>query len=67
MSISQGEVGQVRVAQAIPPKHPLTLATILTVLAGFLDAAAYIELNHLYVSFMSGNSVCGPALIVAPR
>jgi uncharacterized membrane protein YoaK (UPF0700 family) len=56
MSILQGEVGQVHVAQAIPPKHPLTLATILTVLAGFLDAAAYIELNHLYVSFMSGNS-----------
>nr|WP_255607241.1 YoaK family protein [Ancylobacter sp. Lp-2] len=28
----------------------------MTVLAGTLDAAAYIELNHLYVSFMSGNS-----------
>jgi len=37
-------------------KRPLVLATIFTALAGFLDAAAYIQLNHLYVSFMSGNS-----------
>lgn len=38
------------------PAHPVMYATLLTVLAGFLDAAAYSELNHLYVSFMSGNS-----------
>ena len=38
------------------PRRPLILATVLTALAGFLDAAGYVELNHLYVSFMSGNS-----------
>jgi oxalate decarboxylase len=31
-------------------------ATLLTLTAGFLDASAYVELDHLYVSFMSGNS-----------
>ena len=36
--------------------RPLSLATALTTLAGFLDATAFIALDHLYVSFMSGNS-----------
>jgi uncharacterized membrane protein YoaK (UPF0700 family) len=36
--------------------YPLALAASLTGIAGFLDAAAFIKLNHLYVSFMSGNS-----------
>ncbi|TDT88446.1 uncharacterized membrane protein YoaK (UPF0700 family) [Azorhizobium sp. AG788] len=38
------------------PRHPLTFALTLTGLAGFLDAAAYVRFDHLYVSFMSGNS-----------
>jgi uncharacterized membrane protein YoaK (UPF0700 family) len=36
--------------------RPVLFATLLTAVAGLLDAAAYIELNHLFVSFMSGNS-----------
>nr|WP_223217290.1 YoaK family protein [Rhizobium cauense] len=31
-------------------------ASSATALAGFLDAVGYAQLNHLYVSFMSGNS-----------
>lgn len=38
------------------PPHPLAFALTLTGLAGFLDAAAFVRFNHLYVSFMSGNS-----------
>jgi len=38
------------------PVRPVVLATALTALAGFLDAVAFIALNHVYVSFMSGNS-----------
>lgn len=38
------------------PSHPLPFALTLTGLAGFLDAAAFVRFNHLYVSFMSGNS-----------
>lgn len=38
------------------PNHLAVFATVLTLLSGFLDAVAYVELNHLYVSFMSGNS-----------
>jgi uncharacterized membrane protein YoaK (UPF0700 family) len=41
---------------ATEASHPVVFATLLTAVAGFLDAAAYIELNHLFVSFMSGNS-----------
>ncbi len=37
-------------------RHQAVLATLLTALAGFLDAVGYIHLDHLYVSFMSGNS-----------
>ncbi|MDE1568620.1 YoaK family protein [Aquabacter sp. P-9] len=37
-------------------RHPLAFALILTGLAGFLDAAAFVQFDHLYVSFMSGNS-----------
>lgn len=43
-------------AGAAEAHHPLAFALILTGLAGFLDAAAYVRFNHLYVSFMSGNS-----------
>lgn len=42
--------------QSRPAPILLLHTTVLTVLAGFLDATAYAELNHLYVSFMSGNS-----------
>jgi len=31
-------------------------ATVMTVLAGFVDAVGYSAMGHLYVSFMSGNS-----------
>lgn len=41
---------------AFAPRWPVVFATALTALAGFLDAVGYIELKHLYVSFMSGNS-----------
>jgi uncharacterized membrane protein YoaK (UPF0700 family) len=34
----------------------LALAVMLTTLAGFVDAAAFIRFNGLFVSFMSGNS-----------
>ncbi|KQV78122.1 YoaK family protein [Rhizobium sp. Root1220] len=41
-----------------PPKQTfhLVFASCVTALAGFLDAVGYTYLNHLYVSFMSGNS-----------
>ncbi len=32
------------------------LATVLTAMAGFMDAVGFIPLGHLYLSFMSGNS-----------
>jgi uncharacterized membrane protein YoaK (UPF0700 family) len=49
----------------VQPSFPVVFATILTFIAGFVDAAAYIELHHLYVSFMSGNSThLGMALAV---
>lgn len=35
---------------------PCVYASCATSLAGFLDAVGYAQLNHLYVSFMSGNS-----------
>ncbi|KRB51363.1 hypothetical protein ASE04_11330 [Rhizobium sp. Root708] len=34
----------------------MLFASIATAIAGFLDAIGYQQLNHLYVSFMSGNS-----------
>ncbi|MCX5477445.1 DUF1275 family protein [Kaistia geumhonensis] len=37
-------------------RWPFAFALTLTGLAGFLDAAAFVRFNHLYVSFMSGNS-----------
>ena len=37
-------------------RWPFAFALMLTGLAGFLDAAAFVRFNHLYVSFMSGNS-----------
>ena len=46
--------------------HPVVFATLLTAISGFLDAAAFVELNRLYVSFMSGNSThLGMALAAA--
>jgi uncharacterized membrane protein YoaK (UPF0700 family) len=38
------------------PRRRATFATLMTALAGFLDAVGYVQLQHLYVSFMSGNS-----------
>ena len=34
----------------------LIQATIMTTLAGFVDAVGYTAMGHLYLSFMSGNS-----------
>jgi uncharacterized membrane protein YoaK (UPF0700 family) len=34
----------------------LVQATMMTGLAGFIDALGYAAMNHLYLSFMSGNS-----------
>lgn len=39
------------------PRRPLVFALLLTGLAGFLDAMAFFRFDHLYVSFMSGNSI----------
>ena len=43
----------VRVA---PRQGVLIQATLMTLLAGFVDAVGYGALGHLYLSFMSGNS-----------
>ncbi|NMN60485.1 uncharacterized membrane protein YoaK (UPF0700 family) [Xanthobacter sp. SG618] len=37
--------------------HPAAFGILLTTVAGFLDVAAYVTFSHLYVSFMSGNSI----------
>lgn len=42
--------------RASKPKNAFQFAAALTFLAGFFDVVGYVELNHLYVSFMSGNS-----------
>jgi uncharacterized membrane protein YoaK (UPF0700 family) len=34
----------------------LTLATVLLIIAGFVDAVGFLTLGHLFVSFASGNS-----------
>lgn len=44
------------VQAALAPARNAALAMSLTALAGFLDAVGYAQLQHLYVSFMSGNS-----------
>lgn len=41
---------------ASAPRRRVVFATLMTAIAGFLDAVGYIQLQHLYVSFMSGNS-----------
>jgi uncharacterized membrane protein YoaK (UPF0700 family) len=41
---------------AMSVQHRATFATLLTALSGFVDAVGYIQLNHLFLSFMSGNS-----------
>lgn len=60
------------------PRVPATFAALVTAIAGFLDAVGYVQLSHLYVSFMSGNSthlgmsiaagvwsdVCSAALVI---
>ncbi|WP_164885699.1 YoaK family protein [Paenirhodobacter populi] len=38
------------------PRRQLAFATLLTGLAGFVDAVGYVQLGHFYLSFMSGNS-----------
>ncbi|WP_146113601.1 YoaK family protein [Brucella pituitosa] len=42
--------------RASKPRNAFRFAAALTFLAGFFDVVGYVELNHLYVSFMSGNS-----------
>lgn len=37
-------------------KTSFSQATLMTTLAGFVDAVGYSAMGHLYVSFMSGNS-----------
>src|ERR1700733_10450759 len=41
---------------AAAPRRRAIFATLMTALAGFLDAVGYVQLQHFYVSFMSGNS-----------
>ncbi len=41
---------------AAAPRRHLFFATLMTAIAGYLDAVGYFQLGHLYVSFMSGNS-----------
>lgn len=48
------DMGNPRVAASAAAS--LWLALTATALAGFLDAVGFQQLNHLYVSFMSGNS-----------
>jgi uncharacterized membrane protein YoaK (UPF0700 family) len=38
------------------PRSPAIFATVVTAIAGYFDAVGYVQLGHLYVSFMSGNS-----------
>ncbi len=38
------------------PRSPAVFAAIVTSVAGYFDAVGYVQLGHLYVSFMSGNS-----------
>lgn len=40
-----------------PPSARLALGLLLTALAGMLDAVSYDRMDHLFLSFMSGNSV----------
>lgn len=49
----------VRSAAPVPldMAHPAVFGALLTAVAGFLDAVAYVTFSHLYVSFMSGNSI----------
>jgi uncharacterized membrane protein YoaK (UPF0700 family) len=38
------------------PRSPAAFAAVVTAVAGYFDAVGYVQLGHLYVSFMSGNS-----------
>lgn len=42
---------------ALDMAHPAVFGALLTAIAGFLDVVAYVTFSHLYVSFMSGNSI----------
>lgn len=42
---------------ATPLRRPAVFGSLITGLAGFLDAVAFVEIDGLYVSFMSGNSM----------
>ncbi len=53
---SSGPIEAAKAHIAAAPRRHLVFATVLTMLAGFLDAVGYTQLGHLYVSFMSGNS-----------
>lgn len=37
-------------------RHPLVFATLMTSIAGYVDAVGYAQADRLYLSFMSGNS-----------
>ncbi len=50
---SQGIPATVR---SMPAWEVLAQATLMTTLAGFVDAVGYAAMGHLYLSFMSGNS-----------
>lgn len=52
---SGGAAGAVH-SGIVHPQRPALFATLLTAISGFLDAVGYVQLNKLYVSFMSGNS-----------
>ncbi len=41
----------------LPACRPAVFGALVTGLAGFLDAVAFVEIGGLYVSFMSGNSM----------
>ena len=42
---------------ALDRAHPAVFGALLTAVAGFLAVVAYVTFSHLYVSFMSGNSI----------
>lgn len=49
-------------------RHPALVAFLMTAIAGYFDAIGYSELDHLYLSFMSGNSTrLGMALVAGDR
>lgn len=51
-----GETGENQRGARADRRRGLTLAVLLTGLAGMVDAIGFIHLGHLFISFMSGNS-----------